>query len=68
MYRHVIVNTTSNLVENIIEYPSTITGQPDGFPSNYIAVKNDTAQIGATYNQDETFSNPAIDVGKEITE
>ena len=64
MYRHVIVNTTSNLVENIIEYSSTITGQPDGFPSNYIAVKSDTAQMGATYNSDSTFTNPTpVDTG-----
>lgn len=72
MYKHCIINTTTNLVENIVEYQEIKIGVPLGFENHYICVASNDAQIGATYNQDETFTNPpieqGIDVGEEITE
>lgn len=64
MYKHCIINTTTNLVENIVEYEEIKSGVPLGFENHYICVASNDAQMGATYNQDGTFTNPTpVDTG-----
>jgi hypothetical protein len=49
LIRHCIIDTTTNLVVNIIEYETEQTGVPPGLKSNLLCVKSDTGQIGGTY-------------------
>jgi len=49
LIRHCIVDTTSNLVVNIIEYETTQNGTPPGLEENLLCVQSNTGQIGATY-------------------
>jgi hypothetical protein len=66
MFRHCIINTTTNLVENIVKYNKIKTGVPLGFSNDYICVASEDAQMGATYNQDGTFTNPPVEEGIDI--
>ena len=66
MFRHCIINTTTNLVENIVEYEEIKSGVPSGFENHYICVASDDGQMGATYNQDGTFTNPPVEEGIDI--
>lgn len=67
LIRHCIINTTTNLVENIVEYEEIKSGVPLGFENNYICVASDDGQMSATYNQDGTFTNPPVEEGIDIT-
>ena len=49
LIRHCIINITTNLVVNIIDYETEQTGVPPGLESNLLCVKSDTGQIGGTY-------------------
>ena len=66
MFRHCIINTTTNLVENIVEYEEIKSGVPLGFENHYICVASVDGQMGATYNQDGTFTNPPVEEGIDI--
>lgn len=66
MFRHAIINTTTNLVENIVEYEEIKSGVPSGFENHYICVASEDAKMGATYNQDGTFTNPPVEEGIDI--
>jgi hypothetical protein len=66
MFRHAIINTTTNLVENIVEYEKIKSGVPLGFANHYICVASEDAEMGATYNQDGTFTNPPVKKGIDI--
>lgn len=63
--RHCIIDTNTNKVVNIIEYDSEITGTPDGFEAQLIAIKSDDGQIGSDYT-DGAILNPAPFV-RELT-
>lgn len=58
MIRHCIIDTLTNKVVNIIDYDGVITGTPDGFESQFIAVKSNDGEIGADYI-DGAIVNPA---------
>ena len=49
LIRHCIVDTTSNIVVNIIEYENNQTGVPPGLESHFLCVPSETGQIGGTY-------------------
>ena len=66
LIKHCIINTTTNLVENIVEYNEIKTGVPLGFSNDYICVASEDAQMGATYNQDGTFTNLPVEPGIDI--
>ena len=58
MIRHCIIDTNTNLVINIVEYDTTRTGVPEGLESHLLCVASETGEIGGTYNQDGTITNP----------
>ena len=49
MIRHCIIDTTTNLVVNIIDYETEQTGIPPGLEEHLLCVKSDTGQMGGTY-------------------
>jgi hypothetical protein len=57
LIRHCIVDTTTNLVVNIIEYETEQTGVPPGLETHLLCVKSDTGEIGGTY-ADGVITNP----------
>jgi hypothetical protein len=57
LIRYCIVNTDTNLVENIVDYETEQSGVPPGFPDNYLCVQSNTGEIGATY-KDGVIVNP----------
>ena len=57
MVRHAIVDMVTNIVINVIEYETEISGTPPGMPDYYEAVVSDTAQIGWAYSNG-VFINP----------
>lgn len=50
MTRYAIVNTTTNKVENVVEYDSAPPTPPPGFSANYIVVASNNASPGDTYS------------------
>lgn len=57
LIRHCIVDTTTNLVVNIIEYETEKTGVPDGLEEHLLCVRSEDGQIGGTY-ADGVIINP----------
>lgn len=57
MARYAIVNTTTGLVENVVEYAQAPGTPPPDFAANYVAVQSDQASIGWTYSGG-ALSNP----------
>jgi hypothetical protein len=57
LIRHCIIDTTTNLVVNIIEYETEQTGVPPGLEEHLLCVKSDTGEIGGTYT-DGVITNP----------
>jgi hypothetical protein len=57
LIRHCIVDTTTNIVVNIIDYETTQTGVPQGLDTNLLCVASNTGQIGGTY-ADGVITNP----------
>ncbi len=57
LIRHCIVDTTTNIVVNIIDYETEQTGIPPGLENNLLCVKSDTGEIGGTY-ADGVITNP----------
>ena len=57
LIRHCIIDTTTNLVVNIIDYETEQTGIPLGLEQHLLCVKSDTGQIGGTY-ADGVITNP----------
>ena len=55
--RYSIINTTTNLVENVVEYLTAPSNPPPGYGSNYIAVADNTSAVGWSYNGG-VFTNP----------
>jgi hypothetical protein len=49
LIRHCIVDTTTNLVVNIVEYEKEQTGVPPGLNSHLLCVRSITGRIGETY-------------------
>jgi hypothetical protein len=61
MIRHCIIDTNTNLVVNVVEYENERTGVPEGLESHFRCVVSETGEIGGTYNQDGTITNPVIE-------
>ena len=59
LIRHCIVDTTSNIVVNIINYSNLQTGVPLGLESNLLCVQSDAGQIGGTY-ANGVITNPVV--------
>jgi hypothetical protein len=57
LIRHCIIDTTTNLVVNIIEYETEQTGIPPGLEEHLLCVKSDTGEIGGTY-ENGVITNP----------
>lgn len=57
MQQCAIIDTDTNTVINIIDYDTVPTGVPPGLTGNVIAVANNGASIGWTY-QNGTFTDP----------
>jgi hypothetical protein len=57
LIRHCIIDTTTNLVVNIIDYETEQTGVPLGLEENLLCVKSNTGEIGGTY-ADGVITNP----------
>jgi hypothetical protein len=57
LIRHCIIDTTTNLVVNIIEYETEQTGVPPGLEEHLLCVKSDKGEIGGTY-ADGVITNP----------
>ena len=49
LIRHCIIDTTTNIVVNIVEYEEVQTGVPPGLEDHLLCVQSDTGQIGGTY-------------------
>jgi len=49
LIRHCIIDTTTKLVVNIIEYEEVQTGAPPGLEDHLLCVQSDTGQIGGTF-------------------
>jgi hypothetical protein len=49
LIRHCIIDTTTNLGVNIIDYETEQTGVPAGLETHLLCVKSDEGQIGGTY-------------------
>jgi hypothetical protein len=58
MIKHCIIDTNTNTVINIVEYENERTGVPEGLESHLLCVASETGQMGGTYNQDGTITNP----------
>ena len=50
LIRHCIIDITTNIVVNIVDYETIQTGIPPGLDSNLLCVASDTGEIGATYS------------------
>ncbi len=59
MIRTCIVNTTTAIVANVIEYDVAPIGTPPGFTVEFIAVPSDVAQIGWGWNGTAFVSPPS---------
>jgi hypothetical protein len=57
LIRHCIVDTTTNIVVNIIDYGTEQTGIPPGLEEHLLCVKSDTGEIGGSY-EDGVITNP----------
>jgi len=57
LIKHCIIDTTTNLVVNIIEYETEQTGVPPGLETHLLCVKSDTGEIGGTY-ENGVITNP----------
>lgn len=57
LIRHCIIDTTTNLVVNIIEYETTQSKNPPGLESNLLRVQSDMGQIGGIY-ENGVITNP----------
>ena len=60
MLRYAIINTTTNLVENAVDYENQPLTPPDGFANNYIAIQSDTANIGDSYDGTVIIRAPKV--------
>lgn len=49
LIRHCIVDTTTNLVVNIIDYEEIQSESPPGLESSLLCVQSDVGEIGGTY-------------------
>ena len=49
LIKHCIIDTTTNLVVNVIEYEEIQTGIPPGLNENLLCVANDVYGIGDSY-------------------
>jgi hypothetical protein len=49
LIRHCIIDTTTNLVVNTIDYETEQTGIPPGLEKHLLCVKSDIGEIGGTY-------------------
>lgn len=59
MIRHAIVDTSTNIVVNLIDYDSDISGTiPPGMETPMLAIMSDTADIGWHYQSGKDFINP----------
>lgn len=56
--RYAIINTKTNIVENLIDYDDSPLNPPSGFDGDYLAVADSISSIGWVYNINGTFSNP----------
>ena len=57
LIRHCIIDTTTNLVVNIIDYETEQTSVPPGLEAHLLCVKSDTGEIGGTY-ENGVITNP----------
>jgi len=47
--RHCIIDTTTNLVVNIVDYETAQSGVPNGLSNNLLVMPSVDGQIGGTY-------------------
>lgn len=57
LIRHCIIDTTTNLVVNIVDYETEQSGVPNGLEDTLSVVPSTEGQIGATYAEG-VFTNP----------
>ena len=63
LIKHCIVDTTTNLVVNIIDYETNITNQvPFGLESNLLAIASNIGGIGDSYIDGVIVSKPIIEI------
>lgn len=55
--RYAIINTNTNIVENVVEYDNIPINPPPGFENNYIAIDSDIANPGWEYKNNQ-FIDP----------
>lgn len=65
MFRTCIVDTTTNLVVNIVEYEEEQTGVPPGFEPPLLCVPSATGRIGGTYENGAIVNPPPIEPSDE---
>lgn len=58
MFRTCIVDTSSNLVVNIVEYETLQTGIPPGLDDSLLCVQNEKNNIGDAYTNGVFISKP----------
>jgi len=63
LIKHCIVDTTTNLVVNIIDYETNITNQvPLGLESNLLAIASNIGGIGDSYIDGVMVTRPIVEV------
>lgn len=59
LQRYAIVDTTTNLVVNVVEYETAPTGPPPGMGKNMLAVQSDQANAGWSYSNGTLAAPPS---------
>jgi hypothetical protein len=57
LIRHCIIDTTTNIVVNIIDYETIQDNIPPGLELNLLCVQSNTGEIGGVYNNG-VITNP----------
>jgi hypothetical protein len=57
LIKHCIIDTTTNLVVNIIDYETKQTGVPPGLEKHLLCVASNDGRIGGTY-ENGIITNP----------
>ena len=56
--RHCIIDTTTNLVVNIVDYETEQSGVPNGLENTLLATPSAEGQIGGTYAKGVIINPP----------
>lgn len=60
MKRYAIINTTTNKIENFVDYDAPPGNPPPGFTKEYIAIQNDSVDFDWTYTNGSLVEPVAI--------